>query len=104
METIAELGAWSWMIAAAVLFVLELIAPGIFFMWFGAAALATALIAFRYDITWQWQLIWFCGLSLASILLSAGICAATLLRATSRCSTSGPRNWLANLSTSSIPL
>jgi len=69
IETLAELGAWSWMIAAAVLFVLELVAPGIFFMWFGAAALATGLIVFRYDISWQWQLIWFCGLSLASILL-----------------------------------
>ncbi len=70
METIAELGAWSWMIAAAILFVLELLAPGIFFMWFGAAALVTGLIVFRYDITWQWQLLWFCGLSLASVLLA----------------------------------
>jgi hypothetical protein len=70
METIVELGAWSWMIAAAILFVLELLAPGIFFMWFGAAALVTGLIVFRYDITWQWQLLWFCGLSLASVLLA----------------------------------
>ena len=70
METIAELGAWSWMIAAAILFVLELIAPGIFFMWFGVAALVTGLIVFRYDITWQWQLIWFCALSLTSVLLA----------------------------------
>jgi inner membrane protein len=70
METLVELGAWSWMIAAAILFVLELLAPGIFFMWFGAAALVTGLIVFRYDITWQWQLLWFCGLSLASVLLA----------------------------------
>ncbi len=70
METIAELGAWSWMIAAAILFVLELTAPGIFFMWFGVAALVTGLIVFRYDISWQWQLLWFCGLSLASVLLA----------------------------------
>jgi hypothetical protein len=70
IETIAALGAWSWMIAAAALFVLELMAPGIFFMWFGIAAVVTGLIMFRYDITWQWQLIWFCGLSLASALLA----------------------------------
>jgi membrane protein implicated in regulation of membrane protease activity len=70
MEMIAALGPWSWMIAAAVLFVLELLAPGIFFMWFGIAAVVTGLIMFRYDITWQWQLIWFCGLSLASALLA----------------------------------
>lgn len=71
METVAALGAWNWMILAAVLFVLELTAPGIFLMWFGVAAAATALIVFRYDVAWQWQLIWFCGLSLASVLLAA---------------------------------
>ena len=71
METIVALGAWNWMILAAVLFVLELTAPGIFLMWFGVAAAATALLVFRYDIAWQWQLIWFCGLSLASVLLAA---------------------------------
>jgi len=71
MEAILELGAWSWMILAAVLFVLELLAPGIFFMWFGLAALATGLIMFRYDLGWQWQLIWFCGLSLASVLIAS---------------------------------
>ncbi len=71
METIVALGAWNWMIIAAVLFVAELAAPGIFFMWFGFAAAATGLIAFRYDVGWQWQLIWFCLLSLASVLLAA---------------------------------
>lgn len=70
METIVALGAWSWMILAAILFVLELLAPGIFFVWFGLAAAVTGLIMFRYDIGWQWQLIWFCGLSLASVLLA----------------------------------
>jgi membrane protein implicated in regulation of membrane protease activity len=59
------------MILAAILFVLELLAPGIFLMWFGVAAVATALIMFRYDVAWQWQLIWFCGLSLAAVLLAA---------------------------------
>ena len=71
MESIAALGAWNWMILAAVLFVLELLSPGIFLMWFGVAAATTGLIVFRYDVSWQWQLIWFCGLSLASVLLAA---------------------------------
>jgi membrane protein implicated in regulation of membrane protease activity len=71
METIVALGAWNWMILAAALFALELLAPGIFLMWFGVAAAATGLIVFRYDIGWQWQLIWFCGLSLAAVLLAA---------------------------------
>jgi inner membrane protein len=71
IETIMALGAWNWMILAAILFVLELLAPGIFLIWFGVAAAVTGLIVFRYDITWQWQLIWFCGLSLATVLLAA---------------------------------
>jgi membrane protein implicated in regulation of membrane protease activity len=71
MDTIAELGAWNWMILAAILFVLEIMAPGIFFMWFGLAAGVTGLIVFRYDVSWQWQLIFFCGLSLVSVLAAA---------------------------------
>jgi inner membrane protein len=71
METIMALGAWNWMILAALLFVLELTAPGIFFMWFGLAAALTGLVAFRYEMSWQWQLIWFCGLSLAAVLVAA---------------------------------
>jgi inner membrane protein len=71
METIMALGAWNWMILAAILFVLELTAPGIFFMWFGFAAAVTGIIAFRYDVAWQWQLIWFCALSLAAVLIAA---------------------------------
>jgi inner membrane protein len=59
IESILALGAWSWLILAAVLFALELVAPGIFLMWFGVAAVVTGLIMFRYDIGWQWQLITF---------------------------------------------
>jgi inner membrane protein len=70
IEAILALGAWNWMILAAVLLALEMLAPGIFLMWFGFAAALTGLIVFRYDISWQWQLIWFCGLSLASVLLA----------------------------------
>jgi len=63
-------GPWNWMILAAILFVLEVSAPGIFFMWFGMAAAATGLIAFAFEIGWQWQLIWFCLLSLLALLLA----------------------------------
>lgn len=69
VETFQSLGPWSWMILAAALLILEMLAPGVFLMWFGMAAAATGLIAFRYDITWQLQLIWFCGLSLVTVLV-----------------------------------
>ena len=64
------LGPWTWMILAAVLFVLEVLSPGIFLMWFGLASAVTGVLAFAFDIGWQWQLVWFCLLSLASVLIA----------------------------------
>jgi len=45
-------------------------APGIFLMWFGLAAAITGLLAFGLDISWQWQIVWFCLLSLAAVLIA----------------------------------
>jgi len=70
MTALFALGPWNWMILAAVLFVLEVAAPGIFFMWFGLAAAVTSLLAFTFDIGWQWQLVWFCLLALAAVLIA----------------------------------
>jgi membrane protein implicated in regulation of membrane protease activity len=70
MHAVFALGPWNWMILAAILFVLEVTAPGIFFMWFGLAAVVTGVLAFAFDIGWQWQLVWFCLLSLAAVLLA----------------------------------
>jgi len=67
METLYALGPWNWLILAAVLLALEVMLPGVFFMWFGLAAAVTALIAFAFDVSWQWQLVWFGLLSLAAV-------------------------------------
>jgi membrane protein implicated in regulation of membrane protease activity len=70
MSILADLGPWTWPILAAVLLVLEVIAPGIFLMWFGLAAATTGIVAFGFDISWQWQLVLFCVLSLAAVLIA----------------------------------
>jgi membrane protein implicated in regulation of membrane protease activity len=70
MDVIYGLGFWNWLILAAILLALEVTAPGVLFMWFGLAAAATALIALVFDIGWQWQVVWFCLLSLAAVLLA----------------------------------
>jgi inner membrane protein len=70
MSALLALGPWNWMILAAVLFLLEVMAPGIFLMWFGLAAAVTGILAFGLEIGWQWQLVWFCLLSLAAVLLA----------------------------------
>jgi len=58
------------MILSAIMFAFEVISPGIFLMWFGVAAAVTGVLAFIFAISWQWQLVWFCLLSLAAVLVA----------------------------------
>ena len=62
----SSLGAWNWLILAAVFLGLELAAPGIYFIWFGIAAGVVGGIALTNDIAWQWQLVAFAILSVIS--------------------------------------
>ncbi len=74
MENISSivvgLGAWNWLILAALLLVLELAAPGVFLVWFGLAAAAVGAVALLTDIAWQWQAVQFALLSLAVVALA----------------------------------
>lgn len=63
-----SLGAWNWLILAGLFFVLELLAPGIFLIWFGIAAAIVGTLALLFDVAWQWQLILFAVLSLAAVV------------------------------------
>jgi inner membrane protein len=71
MEALIELmsgyGAWNWLILALLLFTLETFVPGVHFVWFGLAAAVVGLITFGFDITWQWQLLLFATLAVASV-------------------------------------
>ena len=69
MEFLVSLGAWNWFIAAAVFFVLELIAPGAFMLWLGLSAMLVGIISFFVDWPWQMQLVAFAVFALASIPL-----------------------------------
>ncbi len=63
-----EITFWHWLIAAACLFGLELLAPGAIMLWLGLAAVASALVAFvAPGIGWELQLILFAVFSLLSI-------------------------------------
>jgi len=61
-----ELGGWNWLILAGILLALELMAPGVFFIWFGAAAAIVGGVALTTDIGWPWQLILFVVLAITS--------------------------------------
>jgi inner membrane protein len=65
----AGLGPWNWFILAVILFALETVIPGVHFLWFGVAAVLIGLLALATDIAWQWQLIAFAIIAVATVFL-----------------------------------
>ena len=60
---------WHWWVFGIVLIILELFAPGAFFMWLGIAAGVVGFIMLVMpDMTWQTQWILFAVLSVVSII------------------------------------
>ncbi|SFM19024.1 NfeD family protein [Methylobacterium pseudosasicola] len=71
LALLAALGpAWSWVIAGLVLAGAEIVAPGVFLIWFGLAALATGLAAALIPMPWQGQTLLFAGLALVLVGLA----------------------------------
>src|SRR5215831_18702259 len=67
VEWIASLGIWNWFILAAVLFLLELMMPGVFMLWLGIAAILVGLISTGVIWSWQAQFIAFAVFAVASV-------------------------------------
>ncbi len=57
---------WIWLVLGIVLLCAELLVPGIFLMWMGVAALATALIVGLADVPMGWQILIFVVFSVFS--------------------------------------
>lgn len=57
-----------WLIAAIVLFILEVFAPGAFFIWLGVAAGFVGLLHAAIPLSWQLQWVLFCVLSVGTIV------------------------------------
>jgi len=74
MEEIAKLfdvfGVWTWWLVAAALATLELLAPGVFFIWLAGAAALVGVVVFAVDPSWEWQVALFAVLSVVSLGLS----------------------------------
>lgn len=75
-----QLGAWNWMVLGFLLLVLELLSPGVFFLWIGIAALITGAVSLAiWDTSawiWQVQVIVFLVLSLVSAYVGRQIMAS----------------------------
>ncbi|MDH5633700.1 MAG: NfeD family protein [Gammaproteobacteria bacterium] len=69
MEWASLVEFWHWWILAVVLIVLELFAPGAFFLWIGlSAGLVGALLWLIPGTTWEWQLTVFAVLSVVTVV------------------------------------
>jgi membrane protein implicated in regulation of membrane protease activity len=66
---ILSLGAWNWFILAAVLLLLEVLAPGTFMLWLGLSATLVGLISLGVVWSWEWQLLAFAVFSFSAIPL-----------------------------------
>ncbi len=69
-EIFASYGDWFWWIVAGIMFVLELLVPAFFFLWFGFAAVATGLVVLVIPMTWQLQGATFAVLAVVSLVIS----------------------------------
>lgn len=72
IEWVTSLGPWSWMVFGAVLLAIEIVAPGVYLLWLGIAAIITGALSFWLSDTsfwlWQTQIMAFLILSVASTL------------------------------------
>ncbi len=69
VDAVVSLGAWAWIILGIVLIGLELLAPGVFFIWLGLAAIVTGLVDAALGLSWQVAALVFAGLSIAAVVL-----------------------------------
>jgi hypothetical protein len=70
LNFLATLGPWNWLLVAVVLFALEAVVPGVHFVWFGVAAIIVGVLALATGLAWQWQLIAFAALAVATVFLA----------------------------------
>lgn len=72
-----ELGPWNWMVFGVILLTLEILAPGVFLLWIGIAALIVGAISLAlWDAafwTWHVQMLLFLALALISAYLGKRI-------------------------------
>nr|WP_321455892.1 NfeD family protein [uncultured Cohaesibacter sp.] len=74
---VVMLGPWFWVVLGVLLLVLEILAPGTMFLWFGVAALVVGGLAFLFDFGWHSALILFAILSLVSVIAGRFILSKT---------------------------
>ena len=68
-EIFSSLGTWNWLIVGFILMALELLAPGVFLIWLGLAALLVGMLSFSITLSWQLQFLTFAVFAVAAVPL-----------------------------------
>ncbi len=62
---------WHWLVLGVVLAIIEVFAPGAFFLWMGiSAAIVGSVLWLMPGISWELQLLFFAILSIASVVVA----------------------------------
>jgi membrane protein implicated in regulation of membrane protease activity len=64
---------WTWAIAGLALCMLETLAPGVFLLWIGLAALANAILLLAMPLSIEWLLMTFGAFTAVSVLIGRKI-------------------------------
>jgi hypothetical protein len=67
-ELLDLFGDWTWWIIGGVLLIVELLLPGVFFIWLGLAALCVGAVDLFADLPWQGEVAIFAVLSVVMVL------------------------------------
>jgi membrane protein implicated in regulation of membrane protease activity len=67
-DLFVQYGPWAWFVVGLVLLALELVIPGGWFLWVGAAGIATGLLSFIPGVTWPLEITIFGVLALAVVI------------------------------------
>lgn len=65
---IASFGGWAWIVLGLVLIGGEMLAPGVFLIWLGLAALVTGVVVGATGMAWQGASLVFAGLCVVCVL------------------------------------
>jgi inner membrane protein len=60
---------WAWLIIAAILFALDVTAPGFYMVWFGIAAGVVGALVFAVPMAMEWQILTFCAFCIVSLMI-----------------------------------
>lgn len=70
MEFMESVTFWYWLAFGIVLMLVEVLVPGVLFLWLGAASIVTGLILLAIpDMGWEIQLVMFAVLSVVSVFV-----------------------------------